>query len=369
VSVNESAPWPPTPRLPADGLTGLSPRTIAVTSGRPKGAGATLNQPLVLASNFREGGDYVRTHGTDSWAAFEDALGALEGGFALSFASGMAVASAILHALMPKVVVLPNASYMGVRTLMSDVAIGHGIELRLVDVTNTDEVLRAATGADVVWLESPTNPTLEVADLATLCSTLSGLGIPTVIDSTFATPLGQQPLALGATIVMHSATKFIGGHSDLLLGVCVTRDRAIYDALFRARTYVGATPGALETFLALRGLRTLPLRYEASTASAVELTKRLRAHSAVREVRQVGSMMSVILGGGAEPADWVCANVTLLVPATSLGGVETTLERRQKYAGDSHVDPGLLRVSVGIEDVEDLWADLSQALESFPYKP
>jgi cystathionine gamma-synthase len=366
VSALELEPWPPLPHDLGEQPTGWSPKTLAVSSGRPKGAGATLNQPLVLASNFRDGGDYVRTHGTESWVAFEDAVGALEGGHALSFASGMAVASAILHALMPKVIVLPNASYMGVRTLIAEVAAGHGIEVRLVDVTNTAEVLAAAQGADVVWLESPTNPTLEVADLATLCSSLSAMGVPTVIDSTFATPLGQQPLTLGARIVLHSATKFIGGHSDLLLGVAVTRDRAIYEALFRARTYVGATPGALETFLALRGLRTLPLRFGASSSSAVELAKRLRAHPAVSSVRQIGPMMAVIVRGGATVADWVCAHVQLLVPATSLGGVETTLERRQKYGGDSHIDPGLLRVSVGIEDVEDLWTDLLQALASAP---
>ena len=366
VSAPEPEPWPPLPRGLGEQPRRWSPRTLAVSAGRPKGAGATLNQPLVLASNFRDGGDYVRTHGTDSWVAFEDAIGALEGGQALSFASGMAVASAILHAIMPKVIVLPNVSYMGVRTLIADVAAGHGLEVRLVDVTNTAEVLAAAEGADVVWLESPTNPTLDVADLALLCAALSARGIPTVIDSTFATPLGQQPLTLGASIVLHSATKFIGGHSDLLLGVAVTRDAALYEALFRARTYVGATPGALETFLALRGLRTLPLRFEASSASAVELAKRLRAHPAVSAVRQIGPMMAVIVRGGASVADWVCANVQLLVPATSLGGVETTLERRQKYAGDSHVDPGLLRISVGIEAVEDLWTDLSQALASAP---
>lgn len=363
---NIPEPWPPLPRALDSEANGWSPRTIAVSAGRPKGPGATLNQPLVLASNFRDGGDYARTHGTDSWTAFEDAIGALEGGHALSFASGMAVASAILHALMPKVIVLPKASYMGVRTLIADVAAGHGIEVRLVDVTNTAEVLTAAQGADLVWLESPTNPTLDVADLASLCSACASLGVPTVIDSTFATPLGQQPLVLGATIVLHSATKFIGGHSDLLLGVAVTRDPQLYDALFRARTYVGATPGALETFLALRGLRTLPLRYEASSASAAELARRLRAHASISDVRQIGPMMAAIVRGGAAVADWVCANVQLLVPATSLGGVETTLERRQKYEGDSHVDPGLLRVSVGIEDVEDLWADLSQALSSAP---
>ena len=353
-------PWPPAPRDVES--NGWSLRTIAVATGRPHGVGAPLNQPLVLASNFREGGDYTRTHGTESWMAFEDAIGALEGGHAISFASGMAGASALLHALMPKVIVLPRASYMGVRTLVSALAAGHGIEVRLVDVTDTDAVLAASEGADVVWLESPANPTLDVADLAGICGALSARGTTTVVDSTFATPLGQQPLALGATAVLHSATKFIGGHSDLLLGVAITRNAKLHELLFRARTYVGATPGALESFLALRGLRTLPLRYEASSRSASELATRLRAHEGVVDVRQVGPMMAVIVDGGAAAADAVCANVRLLVPATSLGGVETTIERRQKYEGDAHVNPGLLRISVGIEDVADLWSDLARAL-------
>jgi cystathionine gamma-synthase len=353
-------PWPPTPRS-AD-TSGWSPRTLAVSAGRPKGPGSPLNQPIVLASNFREGGEYVRTHGTESWIAFEEAIGALEGGYALSFASGMAAASAILQAVVPKIMVLPNASYMGVRTLINDLAAAHGIEVRLVDVTDTEAVLAAAVGADLVWLESPTNPTLDLADLATLCASLTERSIPSVVDSTFATPLGQQPLQLGATVVLHSATKFIGGHSDLILGVAITSDPKIYDALFHARTYGGATPGALETFLALRGLRTLPLRYHASTVSAVELAKRLGNDDRVLSVRQIGPMMAVILRGGAPLADRVCATVRLMVPATSLGGVETTIERRQKYAGDAQVNPGLLRISVGIEDVEDLWDDLMQAM-------
>ena len=353
-------PWPPAPRDVES--NGWSLRTIAVATGRPHGVGAPLNQPLVLASNFREGGDYTRTHGTESWMAFEDAIGALEGGHAISFASGMAGASALLHALMPKVIVLSRSSYMGVRTLVSALAAGHGIEVRLVDVTDTDAVLAASEGADVVWLESPANPTLDVADLAGICGALSARGTTTVVDSTFATPLGQQPLALGATAVLHSATKFIGGHSDLLLGVAITRNAKLHELLFRARTYVGATPGALESFLALRGLRTLPLRYEASSRSASELATRLRAHEGVVDVRQVGPMMAVIVDGGAAAADAVCASVRLLVPATSLGGVETTIERRQKYEGDAHVNPGLLRISVGIEDVADLWTDLARAL-------
>ena len=358
--MSDGDPWPPTLReVPSNGW---SPRTIAVAAGRPHGVGAPLNQPLVLASNFREGGEYTRTHGTESWIAFEDAIGALEGGNAISFASGMAAASALLHALMPKVIVLPRASYMGVRTLVASLAAGHGIEVRVVDVTDTAGVLAASEGADVTWLESPANPTLDVADLAALCGALSSRGTTTVVDSTFATPLGQQPLALGATAVLHSATKFIGGHSDLLLGVAITRDANLHERLFRARTYVGATPGALESFLALRGLRTLPLRYEAASRSASDLAARLGSHAAVVDVRQAGPMMAVIVRGGAVAADAVCANVRLIVPATSLGGVETTIERRQKYEGDAHVNPGLLRMSVGIEDVEDLWSDLAQAL-------
>ena len=340
----------------------MAPRTLAVAVGRPREVGAPLNTPITLASNIRGGGDYARTHGTPNWIAFEEAIGMLEGGTAVSFASGMAAASALLHALMPRVLVLPKVSYMGVRTLVGDFVAAGRMEVRPVEVTDTAGILAAADGADAVWLESPTNPTLDEADLAHLCTVLAARSITTIVDSTFATPIGQQPLALGATAVLHSATKFIGGHSDLLLGVVVTRDQALYDKLFRARTYVGATPGALESFLALRGLRTLPLRYEAAARSAADLARRLRAHPAVASVRQIGPMMAVVIRGGAPAADAVCASVRLLVPATSLGGVETTIERREKYAGDSHVDPGLLRVSVGIEDVEDLWTDLSDAL-------
>ncbi len=354
--------WPPVPVSPNFGT--LSPRSIAVAAGRPTVAGSPLNEPITLASNFRESGDYVRTHGTPAWAAFEQAVGALEGGDAVCFSSGMAAAAGLLYAFQPRVIVLPMASYMGVRTLVADLAQGSRIEVRHVDVTDTESVLAAAEGADVVWLESPSNPTLDVADVPKICAHLTPRGVLTVVDSTFATPLGQQPLARGATAVLHAATKFIGGHSDLLLGVAVTRDAELYQRLFRARTYAGATPGALEVFLALRGLRTLPLRYEAASKSAEVLAQRLRAHPAVRDVRQLGPMMAVIVHGGASAADAVCSAVKLMVPATSLGGVETTIERRQKYAGDAHVDPALLRVSVGIEGLEDLWIDFDAALRS-----
>ncbi len=344
----------------------LSPRTIAVSAGRPDGPGAPLNTPIVLASNFREGGEYGRTHGTDTWAAFETAIGALEGGRAISYSTGMAAAAAVLYALAPKVLVIPRWSYMGVRALLTEHEQQGHLQVRPVDIAATDEVVAALDGTDMLWIETPTNPTLDVADLPALVAAARERGVRTVVDSTFATPLLQRPLEHGADVVMHSATKFIGGHSDLMLGVCVTADDAVYDRLFLARTYQGATPGALEAFLALRGLRTMPIRLEASQANAAVLVERLRAHPAVAEVRYpgTGAMVAFVMAGGAPAADAVCAGVRLAVPATSLGGVETTIERRQKYAGDAHVPPGLIRMSVGIEDVDDLWHDLTMAMEA-----
>jgi cystathionine gamma-synthase len=216
----------------------------------------------------------------------------------------------------------------------------------------------------VLWIETPTNPTLDVAVLERLCREAAARGVRTVVDSTFATPIGARPLASGATVVMHSGTKFIGGHSDLLIGLAVTNDVSVRDGLARARVVQGATPGALEAFLALRGLRTLPLRHAAASESAAVIAERLAGHRAVETVRQVGPMVSFVVAGGAVAADRVCAATRIIVEATSLGGVETTMERRQKYAGDAHVPPGLIRMSVGIEDVDDLWLDLERALES-----
>ncbi len=338
--------------------------TIAVTAGRPSADGSPLNQPLVLASNFRGSGDYVRTHGTETWQAFEAAVGALEGGEATSFASGMAAASAILLALAPKVLVLPKGSYLGVRQLVEELANQASIEVRRVEMADTVAVVEAVAGADVVWTESPTNPTLDVADLVAIVAAARRSGASVVTDSTFATPIFQRPLELGADVVMHSGTKFIGGHSDLLIGLAVATDPVLVARLRHLRLIGGATPGALESFLALRGLRTLPLRMERSQATARELVARLTAHPGVREVRYpgFGAMVAIIVAGGAAAADAVCERVEVIVPATSLGGVESSIERRQKYAGDAHVDPALLRMSVGLEDVDDLWADLAAAL-------
>ena len=342
----------------------LSPATIAVTAGRPTAAGDPLNQPIVLASNFREGGEYTRTHGTETWAALESGVGALEGGRAIAFSSGMAAAAAIVYALAPKVVVIPTFSYLGVRSLLSEYQMQGHVELRPVDITDTARVASAAVGADVVWVETPTNPTLDVADVPAICAAARVAGALVVVDNTFATPICARPLEDGATIVIHSGTKFIGGHSDLLIGLCIAADEATHARLLQTRLVNGNTPGALEAFLALRGVRTLPLRMERMQANAVHVVARLRVHPAVAEVRYpgFGAMVSFIVEGGAAAADAACRAVRVIVPATSLGGVETTMERRQKYAGDALVPPGLIRMSVGIEHIDDIWADLSQAL-------
>lgn len=350
----------------------LSPRTIAVGAGRPDGDGDPINQPIVLASNFRSAPDYARTDGTATWQALEEAVGALEGGRSVSYASGQAVASAIVFALRPRVVIIPTFSYLGVRKLLELMQVRGQLTMVQVEITDTASVLAEVErksnshGADEVllWIETPTNPTLDEGDLVALCSGAARLGVRTAVDSTFATPMGQRALAHGATVVMHSGTKFIGGHSDLMIGLASTTDDGVHAALVEARTFVGATPGALEAFLALRGLRTLPLRYDASTSNAAELARRLREHADVEWAKSVGPMLSFILKGGADAADRACDRVRIITQATSLGGVESTMERRQKYAGDAHVNPGLIRMSVGIEDVEDLWRDLVAALAS-----
>jgi cystathionine gamma-synthase len=364
------------------------PETLAVTSGRPPAsAGQPLNVPLELASNFRAGtaaapvNEYARDGGTASWHALEDAVGALEGGTALAFGSGMGAAAAMVELLPTGAhVVVPTDSYAGVRALLADGAAHGRWKVSTVDITDTAATKEAAWAADMLWLESPSNPMMDVADLPELCRFGRGTGALVVVDNTFATPLGQRPLSFGAQLVLHSATKFIGGHSDLLLGIAVTDDAELAARLATRRKLGGATPGALEAFLALRGLRTLPVRLARSQESAGILARRLREHEEVSLVRYpglvedpwhdraaaqmtgFGAMLSFEVAGGAEAADLVCSTVRVVTSATSLGGVESTIERRAKLAGSEHVPPGLLRLSVGIEHVEDLWTDLDRAL-------
>jgi len=322
-----------------------------------------VNVPLEFSSTYHQGGEVIYGRESNpSWVAFEDAVGALEGGHAVAFSSGMAAVAAVAS-LVPAggLVVAPEVAYKGARTLFADLASVDRVALRLVDITDATATLAACDGASLLWAESPTNPMLGVADLAALV----GAAPLVAVDNTFATPLLQRPLELGADVAVHSATKLLSGHTDVVLGVAVARSPEVAARLLAHRTLHGAIPGPMETYLALRGLRTLAVRLERSCATAATLVERFGAHPAVEDVRYpgFGSMIAVIVRGGAAPADAVCAALTLAVAATSLGGVETLVERREKYAGEEGTPAGLLRVSVGLEHVEDLWADFSAALD------
>jgi cystathionine gamma-synthase len=335
-------------------------------AGRPEPKpGAPLNTPIVAASTYVLGGEriYSRNEATEGWEAFEAMVGGLEGGDAVAFASGMAACAAVLGQLPSGAhVVLCDDCYQGVAGIAAAGVRTHQWRVERLSATD-DRWLQRAGEADLLWLESPSNPLLEVADLAAICAAPRSPRTRVVVDNTFATPLLQRPLELGADIVVHSATKLIGGHSDLLLGVAVTRDGEELRRLRSARSLNGATPGMLECFLALRGARTLALRLERSQASAAQLAARLAEHGAVRRVRYpgFGTIVSFELADAAA-ADRACGATRIIRHATSLGGVETCMERRSAHPGQEHIPPGLIRLSTGCEALEDLWADLDTAL-------
>ena len=343
----------------------MRPETWAIAGGRPHEPGDPLNVPMTPASAFLHGTDrvYARNDGTATWAAFEALMGGWDGGSAVAFASGMGACAAVLGQLPHGAhVVLGDDCYHGVARLVEAGARDHGWRLERLPVA--DPRWQERGEADLLWVESPSNPLLEVADVAAICAAPRRDGSLVVVDNTFATPLLQQPLAMGADVAVYSATKLIGGHSDLLLGVAVTADESQLERLRRARALAGATPGTLECFLALRGARTLPLRLRQSSASAAELARRLREHGRVQRVRYPGFGVIVSFElADAAAADRVCASTRVIRHATSLGGVETTMERRGTHPGQEHVPPGLIRMSVGCEHVDDLGDDLEAALD------
>jgi cystathionine gamma-synthase len=282
------------------------------------------------------------------------------------------------------VVALPDDCYQGVAGFAkAGQARGRWTVQRLA-VADTAGWVEMCGVADLIWLESPSNPLLTVADLDTICAAPRKQGAILGVDNTFATPLNQRPLALGADVAVQSVTKFIGGHSDLLGGVVTVRDAKLLAALREARELAGATPGTLETFLAIRGARTLALRLERGQHNAMTLAERLARHpnvtltrypglashptheAARRQLKGFGTIISFDMRGDATAADFVCAGLKLIQHATSLGAVESTIERRASIPGQEHLPPSLLRLSVGIEAVEDLWTDLDQALCNVP---
>jgi cystathionine gamma-synthase len=366
-------------------LSGIKPESWLVSAGRASEPGAPLNVPPIPASNFiiGSGRDYSRDDGTPTWEALEEVVGGLESGKAVAFASGMAAIAAVFDQLASgAVVVLPDDCYHGVARLAAAGAERGRWSVQRVAVDDTAGWIRACGVADLLWLESPSNPLLIVADLEAVCAAPRKPGALVAVDNTFATPLNQQPLEFGASVSLQSATKFIGGHSDLLAGIATTKDDALWHALKVSRELTGATPGTLESFLAVRGARTLALRLQRSQQTAMMLSERLESHRLVTRVRYpgllshptqataqrvlkgFGTIISFDLRGGAEFADAVCRNVRLIRHATSLGAVESTIERRAAIPGQQHLPPSLLRLSVGIEDAEDLWSDLDAAIST-----
>jgi len=349
-----------------------------VAGGRPTDPGDPLNTPITPASTFRRGGDrsYARGEGTPGVAAFEELVGGMEGGTATAFSSGLAAASAVFDRLSTGArVAIPQGGYHGVEEIaLAGEARGRWT-VEQIDIADTPSWLDAVETADLVWLESPSNPMLAVVDLAPICGADRKPGNVIAVDNTFATSFNQRPLELGADVVMHSATKFIGGHSDLLTGALVTNREDLAPEFTLARKLAGALPGALEMYLAVRGARTMAVRLERSQANAAVLAERLSSSSHVDTVRYpglttdpyhdvakrvlngFGAVISFDVAGGDAAAEAVCDRVELIMHATSLGGVESTMERRA--AGPD----GLIRLSVGCENVDDLWSDLSSALD------
>ena len=364
----------------------LSPESKVVAAGRPeRKADAALNPNIELTSTYVGGGEigYGR-YGNNTWSYLEEAISAIEGGKTLTFSSGMAAVSAVFNLFKRAIVVTSESGYTGTLRVLQERKDNGEFEIRSVNITNLEEVKSALDGADLLWIESPTNPALEVGDLPKIIKAAKAAGVFVAADNTFSTGLIQQPLAMGADISMNSATKFLSGHSDALLGSLSTNSEEIFNRLKTIRSLGGAIPGPFEAWLVLRGMRTLAIRIEKSERNALEIAKRLAKHPAVENVRypglesdpgyQVaksfmkgfGSVLSFEVKAGAKAADQICQNSKLITFATSLGGVETLWERRQRWGSESpKIADNLVRLSVGIENLDDLWADIEQALSSY----
>lgn len=367
------------------------PSTRAVHAGLPPAAqGEPLLPGPTLAAPYHLSGSVDSTpygYGRDAnptYAGLETAIGELEGGEAVVFASGMAAMSAVLLGrLRPgDVLVAPADGYPGIRNLATQRLEPIGVEIRWTD-TDTDAIRAALPGAAIVWVETPANPRLRVADLPAVAEAAHAQGALVAVDNTVATPLGQVPLALGADLSMMAGTKSFAGHSDILLGSVAVRDPALATGLRAWRTQAGAIPGPFEAWLAHRSLATLELRLARQSANALVLAEHLAAKGldvvhpglaghpgreiAARQMRHLGALLGFTLASEAA-AEAFLAAAQLVADATSFGGVHTTAERRARWGMDD-VPPGFIRLSAGIEDPEDLIADVDRALDAAGAKP
>jgi cystathionine gamma-lyase len=365
-------------------MTGDGTRVVRAGLPEPEQGAPFLPGP-VLAAPFHlrgepEDADWAYTrYGNPTWERYERALSELEGGDAVLFASGMAAAAALLlTALRPgSVLAIDSDCYLNVRRLARTHLEPRGVEVRLAPAAELEDALR---GADLLWLESPSNPKLEVCDLGALAAAAHGEGAVAVVDNTTAGPLLQRPLALGADASLTSATKHLSGHADIQLGYVVTADAALAQQLRDWRRDAGAIPGPFESWLAHRSLPTLALRLERGCANAQALAELLAARDDVsgvrypglaadpghetarRQMHGFGTIVSFDLGS-RERAQAFLAAAALVTEATSFGGVHTTAERRARWRGDD-VPTGFVRLSAGCEDTVDLLADVERALDS-----
>jgi len=373
--------------------------TLAIHVGQePDPKNGAVMTPIYQTSTYvqdgvgrpRQGYDYSRTK-NPTRLALEECLAALEGAeSALAFASGMAAVDAVLRLLEPgSHVVAGNDVYGGTFRLFDKILRRHGLTFDFVDTADQESVAEALTSdTRLVWLETPTNPLLAVTDIRSVAEIAHAHASQALlaVDNTFATPYLQRPLELGVDIVVHSTTKYLGGHSDVVGGAVAVRDQELLERLAFVQNAVGAVPGPMDCFLVLRGLKTLALRMERHAANATFLAESLSNHPKVdrimypfheshpqvkvarQQMRNGGGMISFILHGGSEAAARVAGATKLFLLAESLGGVESLIEvpaaMTHLATSDSQlaVDPGLVRLSVGIENPQDLMGDLEQAL-------
>ncbi|MGD8585546.1 MAG: cystathionine gamma-synthase [Chloroflexota bacterium] len=370
--------------------------TLAVHAGvEPDPLTGAVMTPIYQTSTYAQvavgqhkGYEYSRTD-NPTRTALQEALAMLEGGrFGLAFASGMAATDTLLRLVKPgQHVLCGNDVYGGTFRLFDKILSGYGIEFSFVEAADPAAVAAAARpNTKLIWLETPTNPNLRLADIGQIAAIAGKAGAWLAVDNTFASPALQRPLALGADFVMHSTTKYLAGHSDVVGGAIVLNDPAAYEELKFLQNAIGAIPGPMDCFLTLRGLKTLALRMQAHSRNASSVARFLADHPAVARViypglpdhpqhdlaqeqmHDFGGMVGFIPHGGEQAARAIAANTRLFTLAESLGGVESLIEvpapMTHASVADSPlaVDPGLVRLSVGIENAEDLIADLAQAL-------
>lgn len=367
--------------------------TLAVHAGRrhddPTGA---VMPPIHLSTTFERGTDgsyptqYVYTRSENpNRIALEECLAALEGGeAAAAFASGMAAIAAILQALHPgDHVLMPDDLYHGTRRYISEVLGPWGLDCDFIDMTDPGYVAtRMRPSTRLIWVETPSNPLLKITDIAAVAEVAHRRSAMVAVDNTWASPICQQPLALGVDLVMHATTKYLGGHSDILGGAVISRHNdEFFQRLATIQKIGGSVPAPFDCWLLLRSIRTLPYRMRAHTENAGAVAQFLAEHPAVaavhypglpqhpghavaaRQMRLFGGMLSIQVRGGKDEAMAAAAKVKIFTRATSLGGVESLIEHRASIEGPhGNTPPNLLRISVGLEHPDDLIADLAQAL-------